>query len=102
MREVQADGPAAVALVRAAEDADPLVLGSRGLGRVAGLLTGSVSLGVVARATRPVVLVRPDAGGDARRDVVVGVDVIGTCDELLAYAFEAARRRRARLRALHA
>ncbi|MEU2520121.1 universal stress protein [Streptomyces pseudogriseolus] len=75
---------------------------SRGLGRVAGLLTGSVSLGVVARATRPVVLVRPDAGGDARRDVVVGVDVIEPCDELLAYAFEAARRRRARLRALHA
>ncbi|WP_031061071.1 universal stress protein, partial [Streptomyces sp. NRRL F-5527] len=102
VHEVQADGPAAVALVRAAEDADPLVLGSRGLGRVAGLLTGSVSLGVVARATRPVVLVRPDAGGDARRDVVVGVDVIGTCDELLAYAFEAARRHRARLRALHA
>ncbi|CAL9317669.1 universal stress protein [Streptomyces sp. SudanB66_2053] len=88
--------------------------GSRGPGRVAGLLAGSVSLGVVARATRPVVLVRADAGGDARpdvvadaegearRDVVVGVDVIEPCDGLLAYAFEAARRHRARLRALHA
>ncbi|MFC7512278.1 hypothetical protein ACFQV4_26570, partial [Streptomyces thermocarboxydus] len=30
------------------------------------------------------------------------VDVIEPCDEVLAYAFEAARRRRARLRALYA
>ncbi|MFE1265005.1 universal stress protein [Streptomyces albogriseolus] len=109
VREAQAEGPAAAALARAAEDADPLVLGSRGLGRVAGLLAGSVSLGVVARATRPVVLVRTDAagegtgaGGDGRGDVVLGVDVIEPCDEVLAYAFEAARLRRARLRALHA
>lgn len=107
VRETQAEGPAAAALAQAAEEADPLVLGSRGLGRVAGLLAGSVSLGVVARATRPVVLVRADAagegtGGDGRRDVVVGVDVIEPCDEVLAYAFEAARRRRARLRAVHA
>ncbi|MEY9810513.1 universal stress protein [Streptomyces albogriseolus] len=109
VREAQAEGPAAAALARAAEDADPLVLGSRGLGRVAGLLAGSVSLGVVARATRPVVLVRTDAAGertgadgDGRGDVVLGVDVIEPCDEVLAYAFEAARRRRARLRALHA
>ncbi|MFF9335315.1 universal stress protein [Streptomyces albogriseolus] len=109
VREAQAEGPAAAVLARAAEDADPLVLGSRGLGRVAGLLAGSVSLGVVARATRPVVLVRTDAagegtgaGGDGRGDVVLGVDVIEPCDEVLAYAFEAARRRRARLRALHA
>ncbi len=103
VREAQVEGSAAAALARAAEAADPLVLGSRGLGRVA----GSVSLGVVARATRPVVLVRADAagegeGGDGRRDVVLGVDVIEPCDEVLAYAFEAARRRRARLRALYA
>ncbi|MFI0505271.1 universal stress protein [Streptomyces albogriseolus] len=109
VREAQAEGPAAAVLAWAAEDADPLVLGSRGLGRVAGLLAGSVSLGVVARATRPVVLVRKDAvgegtgaGGDGRRDVVLGVDVIEPCDEVLAYAFETARLRRARLRALHA
>ncbi|MGA5705325.1 universal stress protein [Streptomyces cellulosae] len=107
VQEAQVEGPAAAALARAAEAADPLVLGSRGLGRVAGLLAGSVSLGVVARATRPVVLVRADAagegeGGDGRRDVVLGVDVIEPCDEVLAYAFEAARRRRARLRALYA
>ncbi|MGA4983914.1 universal stress protein [Streptomyces cellulosae] len=107
VREAQVEGSAAAALARAAEAADPLVLGSRGLGRVAGLLAGSVSLGVVARATRPVVLVRADAagegeGGDGRRDVVLGVDVIEPCDEVLAYAFEAARRRRARLRALYA
>ncbi|NEC53176.1 universal stress protein, partial [Actinospica acidiphila] len=109
VQEVQAEGPVAAVLAQAAEDADPLVLGSRGLGRVAGLLAGSVSLGVVARATRPVVLVRTDmageeavADGDGRRDVVLGVDVVEPCDEVLAYAFEAARRRHARLRAVHA
>ncbi|MBM4832384.1 universal stress protein [Actinospica acidiphila] len=109
VQEVQAEGPVAAVLAQAAEDADPLVLGSRGLGRVAGLLAGSVSLGVVARATRPVVLVRTDtagddtaADGDGRRDVVLGVDVVEPCDEVLAYAFEAARRAHARLRAVHA
>ncbi|MFF5342260.1 universal stress protein [Streptomyces althioticus] len=107
--ESPAEGSAAAVLAQAAEGADPLVLGSRGLGRVAGLLAGSVSLGVVARATRPVVLVRTEAAGESaaaagggRRDVVLGVDVIEPCDEVLAYAFEAARRRHARLRAVHA
>ncbi|WP_240499110.1 universal stress protein, partial [Streptomyces prasinus] len=45
-------------LVKAAEDAELLVLGSRGLGGLAGFLVGSVGLAVVARTERPVVLVR--------------------------------------------
>lgn len=105
----QVEGPATAALVEAADDADLLALGSRGLGRLTGLLMGSVALGVVAKATRPVVLVRADtageeeeAAGTGRRDVVLGVDVTEPCDEVLAFAFEAARRRHARLRILHA
>ncbi|MFB9352260.1 universal stress protein [Streptomyces heliomycini] len=102
----QVEGPATAALVKAAGDAEALVLGSRGLGRVTGLLVGSVALGVVAQATRPVVLVRAGTEGEAfgagRRDVVLGVDVTEPCDEVIAFAFEAARRRRTRLRALHA
>lgn len=108
----QVEGPATDALVKAAEDADPLVLGSRGAGRITGLLAGSVALGVVARATHPVVLVRADAEGDyddpaglprdGRRDVVLGLDVTEPCDEVIAFAFESARLRRARLRVLHA
>ncbi|KES03191.1 stress protein [Streptomyces toyocaensis] len=116
----QVEWPATDALVRAAEDADLLVLGSRGAGRLTGLLAGSVALGVVARATHPVVLVRADTDEDVlgradseegrpagpprdgRRDVVLGLDVTGPCDEVIAFAFEAARLRRARLRVLHA
>lgn len=52
-----ADAPVG-ALLAAAEEADLLVLGSRGISGVAGFLTGSVSQRVVARSPRPVVLVR--------------------------------------------
>lgn len=111
------EGPATAALLKAAERAELLVLGSRGLTGLAGFLVGSVALGVVGQATGPVVLVRagedaadehlPAAGGGAStrtgyRDVVLALDVKDPCDEVIEFAFEAARRRRARLRAVHA
>ncbi|MFF5158374.1 universal stress protein [Streptomyces sp. NPDC000348] len=106
VHDEQAEGPATAALVKAADDAEPLVLGSRGLSRVTGLLVGSVALSVVAQATRPVVLVRAGTAGGTpgtgRRDVVLGVDVTEPCDEVIEFAFEAARLRHTRLRALHA
>ncbi|WP_329241516.1 universal stress protein [Streptomyces sp. NBC_01478] len=111
------EGPAIAELLKAAEDAELLVLGSRGLSGFTGFLVGSVAQGVVARATRPVVLVR--AGETAAdellpteynsagprtgyRDVVlaVGLDVPG--DAEIEFAFEAARLRGARLRVVHA
>ncbi|MGW6077666.1 universal stress protein [Streptomyces sp. NPDC055186] len=109
----QVAGPATAALVEAAAGAELLVLGSRGLGPVTGLLLGSVALGVVARATTPVVLVRAGTAGEeaeeaagaagaGRLEVVLGIDVTEPCDEVLAFAFEAARVRQARLRVLHA
>ncbi|MEV7686725.1 universal stress protein [Streptomyces bungoensis] len=106
----QVEGPATAALLRAAEQAELLVLGSRGLSAFAGLLVGSVALGVIARAPVPVVLVRageeaadehPPAGGGPL-DVVLGIDLADPCDEVLAFAFEAARLRGARLRVVHA
>ncbi|MFJ8787836.1 universal stress protein [Streptomyces sp. NPDC102462] len=111
------EGPATAALLKAGEQAAVLVLGSRGLGGVTGFLVGSVALGVVARATTPVVLVRvgedaedghvpaADGGPSARtgtRDVVLGLDVADPCDEVIEFAFEAARLRQARLRVVHA
>ncbi|MFJ9012123.1 universal stress protein [Streptomyces canus] len=113
----QTEGPAGAVLLHAAEQADLLVLGCRGLSGFTGFLVGSVALDVVARATRPVVLVRageeaadehlPAADGSPStrtgyRDVVLGVDTADPCDEVIGFAFEEARLRRARLRAVHA
>jgi nucleotide-binding universal stress UspA family protein len=56
------EGPAAAELLRAAEDADLLVVGSRGRGGFAGLLLGSVGQHVAQHAPCPVVIV-PASGG---------------------------------------
>lgn len=94
------------ALVAASEDAELLVLGSRGSGGFAELLLGSVGLHCAARSHCPVVTVRPsdpakeDAGASA--EVMVGVDARDPDEAALDFAFEAAQRRGARLRAIHA
>ncbi|HEX7256355.1 MAG TPA: universal stress protein [Gaiellaceae bacterium] len=54
-----AAGPAADALLHAAEEGDLLVVGSRGLGGFKGLLLGSVSQQVAHHAPCPVVIVPP-------------------------------------------
>ncbi|MCB5169447.1 universal stress protein [Streptomyces bambusae] len=105
------NGRPADVLLAAAGKAEVLVLGSRGLGGLAGFLAGSVSLAVIARAERPVVVVRAEdeqrptsGGGDHAgryRDVVLGLDLSAPCDELLAYAFETAEARAATLRVVH-
>ncbi|GGW40828.1 universal stress protein [Streptomyces lucensis JCM 4490] len=100
------EGGAAHALAAAAAEAETLVLGSRGYGRVVGFLLGSVGRQVVAEATRPVVLVR--AGGKATaeaagRDVVVGQQ--GAPEDsaaALRFAFETAAARGATVRAVRA
>ncbi|MET7451941.1 universal stress protein [Streptomyces sp. NPDC005574] len=113
-------GPAVAALLAASEEAELLVLGSRGLGGVAGFVFGSVSQRVVARSTGPVVLVRagetaadehlPAVDGVSpdeipripHRDVVVGLDTGDTGDELLAFAFASAHRCHAALHVMYA
>lgn len=52
------EGSAAKVLIEAAQDADLLVVGTRGLGGFGGLLLGSVSLHVAAHAGCTVVIVR--------------------------------------------
>ncbi|WP_030299806.1 universal stress protein [Streptomyces katrae] len=99
-------GDPAEALCAAGEEAGPLVLGSRGLAGLAGFLAGSVSLSVLARARRPVVLVRPHnrpaLGEDGPAgEVVVGLDVSAPGDEVLAFGFAAADRYGCGLRVLH-
>ncbi|MGW5255360.1 universal stress protein [Streptomyces sp. NPDC004012] len=104
-------------LVRAAEDAELLVLGTRALSGIGGFLVGSVSLAVVAHAVRPVVLVRAreQAADEHERDpvgipsaaapfrpVVLGLDLRSPDASLLGFAFEEAARRAAALHVVHA
>lgn len=101
-------GGLAEVLTDAAKDAEPLVLGSRGLSGMGGFVVGSVGLAVVAHAERPVVLVRAegdtsgtDSGVPAPRPVVLGLDTTAPDDTLIGFAFEAAVLRGASLRVVH-
>ncbi|WBB69611.1 universal stress protein [Micromonospora sp. WMMD812] len=94
------DGAPTPVLLDEARDAALVVLGHRGLGGFAGLLIGSVTVQVSARAECPVLVVR----GEPRADgpVVVGVDGSALSTEAVAFAFEEAARRDAPLVAVHA
>ncbi|RAY13775.1 universal stress protein [Actinomadura craniellae] len=92
------------ALLDESENASMLVLGSRGVGGFEGLLLGSVSLHVAARATRPVVVVpltAPDPA-DAPAEIVVGVDEDSPAGSALDWAYREADLRKARLTSLYA
>ncbi|GAA0965869.1 universal stress protein [Actinocorallia libanotica] len=84
-----------------AERGGELVLGSRGRGRFAELLLGSTTLRVAGHAARPVVVVRGEPA-TRRGEIVVGVAFDHDPTGPLTYAFEAARRRGSRLKAVHA
>jgi nucleotide-binding universal stress UspA family protein len=66
-------GSPSAGLVRAAAEAELLVVGSRGHGAVPGFLLGSVSASVATRTTVPVVVVRSVPQPPSGR-IVVGVD----------------------------
>ncbi|MET3984478.1 universal stress protein [Streptomyces sp. PvR034] len=95
-------------LSSSAADADLLVLGSRGLGAVAGFLVGSTASATIAETETPVVLVRsvdgqdpPPGHADDPAPVVLGVDLRSDCDRLLAFACEEAGRRACPLVVVH-
>ena len=91
-------------LLHAGHDAFALVTGSRGRGELAGLLLGSVSLTVAARAMCPVIVVR---GGQRNRQgslgrVVVGVGTSTEGPAAVRFAFQEAAARGCALHAVRA
>lgn len=100
VRPLLAEGPAARTLCENSSDADMVVVGSRGLGGLPGLLLGSVSLQVAAHASGPVVVVRGHwrpAGAYLPGPVVVGTDGSAASDAALVFAGQEAILRDARL-----
>ena len=93
-------GRPARALAEAAADASMLVVGSRGAGGIAALLLGSVSRYVATVAPGPVVVAREETEA-GHGEVVVGIRDLDQ-DKAIAFAFDEARLRGARLRAVHA
>ncbi|WP_367325289.1 universal stress protein [Streptomyces sp. HUAS ZL42] len=86
---------AADALLSAGHNAYALVTGSRGRGELAGLLLGSVSLAVAARAYCPVIVVRGDKAGVAgtHERIVLGAGEPAAGGEAVRYAFREAEAR---------
>lgn len=104
--EAMADGPVA-ALLDASQDSVALVMGSRGLGAMAGFLLGSVSLQTVAHTSCPAVMVRTGnargSGAPRGEEVLLGLKEPDEPDEeVLEFAFGAAASRGLPLRAVHA
>ncbi|NKQ51796.1 universal stress protein [Amycolatopsis sp. K13G38] len=105
--QVQTDlrvGAAAQELINESARARLVVLGSRGLGGFAGMLVGSVAVGVAAHGDCPVIVVRgrlpedePPTGGP----IVVGVDGSAISDDAVEFAFEEAGLRAVPLIAVH-
>jgi nucleotide-binding universal stress UspA family protein len=93
-------GGASRTLLDQARNASLIVLGSHGVGTVAGLLLGSTALQVVAHTPGPAVVVR-HYQPVTWQEIAIGVDAPPIGEPALAYAFEEASLRGARLRAVH-
>ncbi|MFE1248448.1 universal stress protein [Streptomyces sp. NPDC058766] len=87
-------------LERRSRTADLLVVGSRGLGGIAGLLLGSTATGLAAHAQCPVLVVREQA--DPAEPILLGVDGSPAGAAAVRFALEEATVQGARVVALHA
>ncbi|MCF6523973.1 universal stress protein [Streptomyces sp. JJ36] len=93
-------GPPRMVLEEESRDAGLVVVGSRGLGRVTGVLLGSTAVHLAAHARCPVLVVREAPGEDDA--VLVGVDGSPAGEHAVGFAFAEAALRGAGVLALHA
>ena len=84
----QGDTKQTVLLVAEEIDADLIVMGSRGLGRLQSILANSASQYVFQLSTRPMLLVRDDLYVRAINRVMVTVDGTGVGDDAIRLACE--------------
>ncbi|MFP7366571.1 universal stress protein [Corynebacterium callunae] len=99
-----AEGSPIDMLLEMSNDVTMIVMGSRGLGGLSGMVMGSVSGAVVSHANCPVVVVRADSAVDESTKygpVVVGVDGSDVSQQATEYAFAEASARGAELVAVH-
>ena len=96
--------PPVPTLVEMSTDAEMVVVGSTGRGAVDRVLLGSVSSGVMRRATCPVAIIRdedPLMPNPLHAPVLVGIDGSPASELAIAIAFDEASRRGVELKALH-
>lgn len=97
-------GQAVQVLAELSDDADMIVVGSRGVGKWERRLLGSVSSGVVHHARCPVAVIRdedPLIPHPAQAPVVVGIDGSPASERATAIAFDEASRRGVDVVAVH-
>lgn len=99
-----AEGSPIDMLLEMSKSVTMIVMGSRGLGGLSGMVMGSVSAAVVSHASCPVVVVREDNNVDEANKygpVVVGVDGSEVSQKATEFAFAEADARGAELIAVH-
>ncbi|WP_066512976.1 universal stress protein [Corynebacterium sp. CMW7794] len=99
-----AEGSPIDMLLEMSHDVTMVVMGSRGMGGLSGMVMGSVSASVVSHASCPVVVVREDnqvTESTKYGPVVVGVDGSEVSQKATHYAFAEAAARGAELIAVH-
>lgn len=105
VREHLVEGRAVGALVDMSKDAEMVVVGCRGLGKVEGLILGSVSAGLLHHAHGPVAVIHEEVSASSRppnAPVVVGVDGSPASERAVEVAFDEASRRGVGIVAVHA
>lgn len=99
---VDAAGSAAAALVAVADDAELVVVGSRGAGGFKRLTLGSTAYRTAAHAPSPVaVIAGDDTTADDDRPIVVGIDEAPVSRRALRWALDEAERRGAPVTVVH-